>query len=74
MDRPASVAPTQATLSWTRSTDNVGIAGYYVYRGTTRRTATTNAFTDTGLTPSTTYAYSVAAFDRAGNLSARPRS
>src|SRR6185437_10304987 len=66
-----SVTATQVGLAWTRSTDNVAVAGYYVYRGTVRRTATTNSFLDTGLTAATSYTYSVAAFDRAGNVSTR---
>jgi hypothetical protein len=70
----ASVAPTQVGLAWAKSTDNVGVAGYYVYRGTLRRTATTNSYVDTGLSPSTSYTYSVAAFDRAGNVSSRSTS
>ncbi len=74
--RPAALsvtssAPTQIGLAWAKSTDNVGVTGYYVFRGTLRRTVTTNTFLDTGLTPSTSYTYSVAAFDRAGNVSAR---
>jgi hypothetical protein len=72
--RVTSTAPTQVGLAWTKSTDNVGVAGYYVYRGTTRLSAGTNAYTDTGLKASTSYTYSVAAFDRAGNLSTRSTS
>jgi chitodextrinase len=60
------------TLSWNASTDEVAVAGYRIYRngtqvGTAGATATT--YTDTGLTPSTTYTYTVKAFDPAGNLS-----
>jgi hypothetical protein len=72
--RVTSTAPTQVGLAWTKSTDNVGVAGYYVYRGTTRLSAGTNAYTDTGLKASTSYTYSVAAFDRAGNVSTRSTS
>ncbi|NUR58835.1 MAG: cellulase family glycosylhydrolase, partial [Catenulispora sp.] len=61
---------TSATLSWTASTDNVGVAGYNVYRGTSLvGTSTTTSFTDTGLTPATAYSYTVKAFDAAGNVS-----
>jgi Concanavalin A-like lectin/glucanases superfamily/Bacterial Ig domain/PKD domain/Glucose / Sorbosone dehydrogenase len=65
-------------LSWTASTDNVGVARYDVHRGTTagflpsaaNRIAqpTGTAFTDSGLAPGT-YFYKVVAADAAGNLS-----
>ena len=59
------------TLSWTASTDNVGVTGYDVYSGSTLlgNTATTSA-SITGLTASTTYSFSVKAKDAAGNASA----
>ncbi|MFF3666609.1 glycosyl hydrolase family 18 protein [Microtetraspora malaysiensis] len=61
---------TTAALSWTASTDDVGVTGYNVYRGATLAgTSTTTTFTDTGLTPNTTYTYTVKAFDAAQNLS-----
>src|SRR5262249_453086 len=61
---PPPRSPSQTHLSWTASTDNVGVTGSLVERqdpgsvgfvqiGTT--TATT--FTDTGLTPATSYSY-----------------
>jgi len=65
---------TSATISWTASTDNAGgsgVAGYDVYRGTTKvGSSTTTSFTETGLTASTAYAYTVRARDVAGNVSA----
>lgn len=61
----------QIALNWSASTDNVGVAGYRVYRGTTLvGSPTGRTFTDTGLTPSTSYSYTVRAIDAAGNLSA----
>jgi chitinase len=58
-------------LSWTASTDNVGVTGYQVFRGTTLvTTATGTSYTDTGLAASTTYSYTVKARDAAGNVSA----
>lgn len=61
---------TTAGLSWTESTDNVGVAGYEIYRnGVKIATSTTNSFTDTGLTEETSYLYAVRAFDAANNLS-----
>jgi hypothetical protein len=57
-------------LNWTASTDNVGVAGYKIYRnGSQTNTATTNAFNDAGLSSSTTYTYTVSAYDAAGNNS-----
>ncbi|MFE0464199.1 cellulose binding domain-containing protein, partial [Kitasatospora sp. NPDC058965] len=60
-----------ASLSWTAATDNVGVTGYTVYRGGTQvGTTTGTAFTDTGLSPSSSYSYTVSAHDAAGNTSA----
>jgi len=66
----SNVAATQLTVSWTASTDNVGVAGYQVYRnGSFLRTTPATAYTDTGLAASTAYTYTVAAFDYANNVS-----
>lgn len=65
---------TAVNLSWTASTDNIGIAGYRLYRGGALVKVIQGAgttFTDAGLTPSTTYSYTLAAFDAAGNASAQ---
>jgi chitodextrinase len=63
---------TKLTVSWTASTDNVGVAGYRVFRDGNDVSGLINglSFTDTGLTAGTTYAYRVRAFDAAGNSSA----
>lgn len=62
---------TSTNLSWTASTDNVGVTGYDVYRGTTLLTTVTGTtYTATGLTASTAYTFSVKAKDAAGNVSA----
>lgn len=59
-------------LSWNPSTDNNGVAGYYVYRdGGLAATVTGTSFVDTGRTASTTYAYRVSAFDSSVNESAQ---
>ncbi|MFJ8646851.1 glycoside hydrolase family 6 protein [Streptomyces sp. NPDC093546] len=61
------------TLSWTASTDNVGVSGYDVYRAGTKVNAapvTGTSYTDTGLAASTAYSYTVRARDAAGNVSA----
>ena len=62
---------TTTNLSWTASTDNVGVTGYDVYQGATlKATVTTTTYNVTGLTPSTAYTFSVKAKDAAGNISA----
>jgi endoglucanase len=67
-----SATSTSIPLTWTASSDDgSGIAGYDIYRGTTLvGTSTTPAYTATGLTPSTTYSFTVRARDVAGNVSA----
>ncbi|WP_424533281.1 fibronectin type III domain-containing protein [Sphaerisporangium viridialbum] len=62
---------TTVSLSWTASTDNVGVTGYQVLRsGTVVATAPGTPYTVTGLTPSTAYSFTVTARDAAGNTSA----
>jgi chitodextrinase len=58
------------SFSWTVSTDNVGVAGYLVYRNGVQigQTAGT-AYTDIGAVSGSTYTYTVAAQDAAGNVS-----
>ncbi|MBB5868130.1 chitodextrinase [Allocatelliglobosispora scoriae] len=59
------------SLSWGGSTDNVGVTGYEVFRGSTLvGSPTGTTFTDTGLSASTAYTYTVKARDAAGNRSA----
>jgi hypothetical protein len=74
-DAPGALAVTvdgtDANLSWTPAADNVGVAGYRVYRdgalvGTTQDTA----FADHGLVPGASYLYRVDAYDEAGNATA----
>ena len=68
----AATSASVIALSWLASTDNLAVAGYTIYRaGSKIATATTMAYTDTGLLASTTYSYSVSAYDAAGNESAR---
>ena len=69
----ASPAKTSSSVSltWAASTDNVGVTGYQVFRGTTLvGSPTTTSFTDTGLAASTAFTYTVQARDAAGNTSA----
>jgi chitodextrinase len=66
----AAVGSTGANLSWSASTDNVGVTGYIVRRnGVQVATPATTSFADTGLSAATTYSYAVAARDAAGNIS-----
>src|ERR1041385_1213174 len=70
-----AVSSSAINLSWTASTDNVGVTGYKVFRDSTQiTTATTTSYSDTGLSPSTTHVYTVSAFDAAGNASAQSAS
>jgi fibronectin type 3 domain-containing protein len=61
---------TGATITWIPTTDNVGVAGYNIYRdgAVVAQTANTK-FVNTGLTPGDTYTYDVSAFDAQGNVS-----
>jgi len=64
------IASTTATISWTASTDNVGVAGYDVFQnGTLKTSVTSTSAAITGLTASTTYSFTVKAKDAAGNVS-----
>ena len=70
-----AVSSSQINLSWNASTDNVGVTGYRVYRGGTQiATITGTSYQNTGLTAATTYSYTVAAYDAAGNVSAQSSS
>src|SRR5579872_1871224 len=77
----ANLTSTTLTLSWSASSDlpspgGSGVGGYYVYRngGSTPIASITSgtSFNDSGLTSGTSYAYEVAAFDKASqpNVSA----
>ncbi len=70
-----ATSPSTIRLSWFASSDSVStITGYRIYRDAVR-IATVGAaqlsYIDGGLTPNTTYTYSVSAIDAAGNESAR---
>ena len=72
------ISGTQINLSWTASSDNVGVTNYLIERcqsaGCTDfaqiATSATASFSNTGLTVGTTYRYRVRATDAANNLSA----
>ncbi|EIA07806.1 endonuclease [Flavobacterium frigoris] len=61
---------TETTLSWTQSSDNIGVLGYRVYNGTAQiGSSSTASYVLSGLTTNTNYNLSVKAFDAAGNVS-----
>jgi hypothetical protein len=74
----ATASGGSVSLSWTASTDNVGVTGYNVYRSTVSgftpspstliASPTGTSYTDTSLTAGTYY-YKVTAKDAAGNVS-----
>ncbi|WP_299670522.1 GEVED domain-containing protein [uncultured Polaribacter sp.] len=72
---PSALAGTNVTesavdLSWTASTDNVGVSNYDVFRnGTNITTVTETIYTATGLAENTSYVFTVKAKDAAGNSS-----
>jgi chitodextrinase len=79
-DTVAPSAPTKLTLTpsttsivlkWTASTDNVGVAGYTIYRGSAAIATVRGplTYTNTGLKRTTSYSYHVVAFDSAGHVS-----
>jgi chitodextrinase len=67
----------KATLTWQKSTDNVGVSGYEVFRanpdgswsGAAIATTAGTSYTDSGLTNGAAYTYGVVAYDAAGNRS-----
>ena len=59
-------------LSWTAATDDTSVMGYNIYRDgsvTSLKNVTGTSTSDTGLTASTQYCYTVSAYDAAGNES-----
>ncbi len=61
---------TTTNLGWSGATDNVGVTGYDIYQGSSMIGSTSStSYTVTGLSPSTTYSFSVRAKDAAGNTS-----
>lgn len=59
-------------LQWNNSSDNVAVTGYHVYRnGSLISNTTTSDFSDTTVQASTSYQYTVSAYDAAGNTSSQ---
>jgi chitodextrinase len=68
----SNITATGVKLDWTAATDDVGVAGYRVYRGASLvASPATNSYTDSDLTGGTLYSYKVSAVDAAGNESAQ---
>src|SRR5919201_1797390 len=63
---------TSVSIGWTGATDNVGVAGYDVYRdGSPLGTTSSTGYTLSGLACGTPVTLGVDAYDAAGNHSAR---
>ena len=63
---------TTINLSWTASTDDVGVVGYNVFRdggATPIATVSATSYSDTGLGIGSTHSYTVKAFDGSNNTS-----
>ncbi|MEK7787626.1 MAG: fibronectin type III domain-containing protein, partial [Chloroflexota bacterium] len=70
-----TASSSQINLTWTAATDNVGVTGYRIFRGGTQIATTAGtSYSNTGLTASTAYSYTVAAYDAAGNTSGQSSS
>ena len=69
--RATAASAEQINLSWTASTDDVGVTGYEVFRNKSRIATIGDAttYSDTTVQASTTYSYQVRALDAAGNKS-----
>ncbi len=68
-----AVASNEVDVSWSAASDASGIARYDVYRnGSKVGSATSTAYTDLAVAPSTPYTHCVVAYDGAGNASQTP--
>jgi beta-lactamase superfamily II metal-dependent hydrolase len=73
----ASAGKRRISLSWTASTDNVGVTGYQIWRASSAAgpfsqiaTATSTTYSDNTVASRSTWYYYVKATDAAGNVSA----
>jgi endoglucanase len=68
--RVTGTTTSSVSLAWDASTDDVGVTGYQLSRGTTVvATVTGLTYTNTGLSANTTYSYTVRALDASGKQS-----
>jgi chitodextrinase len=67
----SNTSDSSTILSWSASTDNVGISHYQIYRDgvSIANNITATSYTATGLAAETAYSFVVVAFDDAGNFS-----
>ena len=66
----SNITQTTLTLSWSASSDNVGVTGYDIYQGTTNiGTVTGTSANISDLAAGTTHTFSIRAKDAAGNIS-----
>lgn len=66
----APVGAGEVRLAWSASTDNVGVAGYVIYRnGVTIASTTSLIYSDVTAAANTNYSYQIKARDAAGNFS-----
>jgi N-acetylmuramoyl-L-alanine amidase len=67
-----SVTSRQINLTWSASSDNVGVSNYLVYRDSALiGTSATLSYQDAACAPTTTYSYQVSAMDAARNESVK---
>lgn len=65
-----AVSSSQINLTWTASTDNIAVTGYKIYRdGVHIATSTVTNYSNTSLSPDTTYVYTITAIDASFNES-----
>ncbi|WP_309113517.1 cellulose binding domain-containing protein [Saccharothrix sp.] len=67
--RVTGTTSSSVSLAWNAATDNVGVTAYEVHRGASVTTVTGTTATVSGLSPNTTYQFTVKARDAAGNVS-----
>ena len=66
----SAVTQTSVNLNWSAASDNVGVSGYQIFRGSIQiATVASTNYTVTGLTAGTSYTFSVKAYDAANNVS-----
>jgi hypothetical protein len=71
----SATSDTQISLTWTASSDNVGVAGYQVYKnGILEGTTSVANYVVSGLTASTQYTFYVRAYDATPNYSGNSTS
>jgi len=65
------ISADRINLSWKASSDNVGVAGYKIFRnGLYLKSVTSYSASDTDLKPNTQYCYAVSSYDTSDNESA----